>query len=40
MANRWIRVAMTALTFEFNVAGLLIQTYPFEVPTWIPGQSN
>jgi alginate O-acetyltransferase complex protein AlgI len=40
LANRWIRLAMTALTFEFNVAAVFIVTYPFEVPTWIPGQSN
>ncbi|MGP0068057.1 MAG: MBOAT family O-acyltransferase [Isosphaeraceae bacterium] len=39
LANRWIRVAMTALTFEFNVVAVFIQTYPFEVPAWIPGQS-
>jgi membrane protein involved in D-alanine export len=40
LANRWIRLAMTALTFEFNVVAVLIVTYPFEIPTWIPGQSN
>ena len=40
VANRWIRLVMMALTFEFNVAAVFIVTYPFEVPTWIPGQSN
>jgi alginate O-acetyltransferase complex protein AlgI len=40
MANRWIRLASTVLTFEFSVAAIFIVTYPFEVPTWIPGQSN
>ncbi len=40
MANRWIRAASTALTFEFNAAAVFIVTYPFEVPTWIPGLSS
>jgi alginate O-acetyltransferase complex protein AlgI len=40
MANRWIRLAATVVTFEFNVAAVFIVTYPFEVPTWIPGLSN
>ena len=40
LTNRWIRLAMIALTFEFNAAAVFIVTYPFEVPTWIPGQSN
>jgi D-alanyl-lipoteichoic acid acyltransferase DltB (MBOAT superfamily) len=40
MANRWIRLASTVLTFEFSVVAIFIITYPFEVPTWIPGQSN
>ncbi len=38
LANRWVRAAATALTFEFNVAAVFIVTYPFEVPTWIPGR--
>jgi D-alanyl-lipoteichoic acid acyltransferase DltB (MBOAT superfamily) len=38
LANPWIRAAATALTFEFNVAAVFIVTYPFELPTWIPGQ--
>jgi D-alanyl-lipoteichoic acid acyltransferase DltB (MBOAT superfamily) len=39
MANPWVRASATLLTFEFNVAAVFIVTYPFEVPTWIPGPS-
>jgi D-alanyl-lipoteichoic acid acyltransferase DltB (MBOAT superfamily) len=39
LANPWIRLSSTLVTFEFNVAAVVIVTYPFEVPTWIPGQN-
>jgi alginate O-acetyltransferase complex protein AlgI len=38
--DRWIRLAATALTFEFNVTAIFVITYPFEVPTWIPSLGN
>jgi alginate O-acetyltransferase complex protein AlgI len=37
LANPWVRAAATVLTFEFNVAAVFLVTYPFEVPSWIPG---
>jgi D-alanyl-lipoteichoic acid acyltransferase DltB (MBOAT superfamily) len=40
MANRWIKLASTVLTFEFSVLAVFIQTYPFDLPTWIPGVSE
>jgi D-alanyl-lipoteichoic acid acyltransferase DltB (MBOAT superfamily) len=40
LENPWIRAAMMAMTFEFNVAAVFIATYPFELPTWIPGRDS
>ena len=38
MERPWIRLAAIFLTFEFNAAAVFLVTYPFELPTWIPGR--